>query len=187
MHTTSPTLLARLADSGPPDAWDRFVRLYTPLLLHWARAQGLQQADAADLVQQVLLKLVRVLPEYRCGAGQSFRGWLFRVAVNQAQDFRRRRATRPLPGANGLSGVAIADAVGEMDEAEYRAALVRRGLELVRPDFSEATWAAFTRLVVDGQPVPAVAAALAISENAVYMARHRVLARLRQELGGLLD
>jgi RNA polymerase sigma-70 factor (ECF subfamily) len=185
MDTTSPTLLARLAAPGESEAWDRFTRLYTPLLLGWAARLGFQPADAADLSQDVLLKLVRLLPEYRRGEGQSFRGWLFRVATNQARDFHRRRATRPMPAAEGLSGVA--DASVEMTEAEYRQALVRRGLELIRGDFTEATWAAFTGVMVDGRTAAEVATALGVSVNVVYLARHRVLTRLRQELDGLLD
>jgi RNA polymerase sigma-70 factor (ECF subfamily) len=187
MLTTSPTLLDRLRHDGHAQAWERFVRLYTPLLLGWARRQGFQEADAADLVQDVIVKLIRELPAYERAAGQSFRGWLFRVATNQCRDFRRRRATRALPAADGLSGVNDDPPGAEMEEADYRAAVVRRGFDLIRPDFNEKTWAAFTGVMVDGRPAAEVAVALGISENAVYLARHRVLTRLREELAGLLD
>src|SRR5437588_288356 len=105
MLTTSPTLLDQLRQPYQPEAWARFVNLYAPLLLGWARRQAFQEADAEDLVQEVLVKLVRALPTYQREAGQSFRGWLFIVTLNQGRDYRRRRATRPLPGAGGLSGV----------------------------------------------------------------------------------
>jgi len=61
---TSVTLLDRLRRGGEPAAWDRFARLYTPLLRAWAVRQGFQDADAADLTQDVLLKLVHELPAY---------------------------------------------------------------------------------------------------------------------------
>jgi RNA polymerase sigma-70 factor (ECF subfamily) len=187
MLTTSTDLLNQLRQPDRPDAWERFVRLYTPLLVVWARRQGLQGADAEDLVQEVLVKLFRELPGYAREAGQSFRGWLFRVTVNQCHDFRRRKATRALPGAAGLSDVADPAVASDLIDAEYRRVLVRRGLDLIRPDFSDTTWAAFRAVMVEGRPVARVAAELNISANAVYLARHRVLTRLRQELDGLLE
>jgi RNA polymerase sigma-70 factor (ECF subfamily) len=187
MLTTSPTLLAKLRQPNQPAAWERFVRLYAPLLFVWARRQGFQEADAQDLVQEVLLKLVRELPAYRQGGGQSFRGWLFRVTANQCQDFRRRRATRALPGDSGLSGVACPSSGSDLEEAEYRRLLVRRALDIIRPDFSETAWKAFNGAIIAGRSPADVAADLQISVNAVYLARHRVLARLRQELDGLLE
>jgi RNA polymerase sigma-70 factor (ECF subfamily) len=187
MLTTSLTLLARLRQPNQPEAWARFANLYTPLLLTWAKRQGFQEADARDLAQDVLVKLVRQLAAYQRSEGQSFRGWLFRITVNQCRDFRRRKATRPLPGSGGLSASSDRDHVSEMEEVEYRLLLVRRGQELIRPDFNEATWAAFTRMMVEGHSAPDVATELHISVNAVYLARQRVLARLRRELDGLLD
>jgi RNA polymerase sigma-70 factor (ECF subfamily) len=187
MLTTSPTLLNRLRQQNDPEAWERFVRLYTPLLLGWTRRQGFQEADAHDLVQEVLLKLVRELPTYQRGDGQSFRGWLVRVTANQCADFRRRKATRVLPGADGLSRVSDDSSIRELEEAEYRRLLARRGLDLVRPDFSATTWDAFVGLMLEGRHAAEVAAALKLSVNAVYLARNRVLTRLRQELAGLLE
>ncbi|OWK36409.1 RNA polymerase sigma factor [Fimbriiglobus ruber] len=187
MLTTSPTLLDRLRLPNQPEAWARFVHLYTPLMLTWAQRQGLQEADAADLAQDVLIKLVRLLPTYEKGNGQSFRGWLNRVTANQCRDFRRRRATRALPTADGLSGADDESPVAELEEVEYRQAIVRRGLELIRPDFSEKTWKAFTGLMLDGRTAAEVATQLGMTENAVYMARHKVLTRLREEIGGLIE
>jgi RNA polymerase sigma-70 factor (ECF subfamily) len=187
MLTTSSTLLNRLRQPDQPDAWRRFVHLYAPLLLVWARRQGLREADAEDLVQEVLLKLVRELPAYQRTEGQSFRGWLFRVTANQCRDFRRRTATRPLPPDDGLSGVAADSPGAEMEEAEYRRLLVGRALDAIRRDFNESTWTAFHGLVVEGRPAAAVAAGLGLSVNAVWLARQRVVRRLREELDGLLE
>lgn len=183
---TSLTLLDEVRAPGRAGAWDRFARLYTPLLISWATRNGFQDADAADLAQEVLLKLMAELPRYRRGEGQSFRGWLYRVAVNQGRDFRRRVATRALPGADGLSAVAGAP-LSEFAEDEYRRAIVNRALALVRPEFGQQTWAAFTRLMIEHLPATDVARELGVSENAVYLARHRVLTRLRREIDGLLE
>ena len=187
MPTTSLTLLDRLRRPGHPDAWDRFVRLYAPLLVRWAHLQGFRDADAEDLAQTVLVKLIRLLPGYECRDGRTFRGWLFTVCRNEGRDFRLRPATRALPGPDGLATVAALPASADLDEGEYRRHLVRRALELVRPDFAPATWTAFTRFVLDGLPAAEVGRELGVSANAVYLARNRVLTRVREELAGLLD
>jgi RNA polymerase sigma-70 factor (ECF subfamily) len=161
--------------------------LYTPLLVVWAQRQGLRAADVEDLIQEVLLKLLRALPSYERRSGQSFRGWLFRITVSQCHDFRRRKATCALPSPDGLSGVADTADVSDLEEDEYRRQLVSRGLDLIRSDFGETTWAAFTAVMLEGRAVADVAAGLNISGNAVCLARHRVLTRLREELDGLLE
>jgi RNA polymerase sigma-70 factor, ECF subfamily len=89
MTDTSLSLLERLRRPDDQEAWARFVRLYVPLLLHWAGRHGLQPADAADLTQEVLVRLTGLLPSYQRGEGQTFRGWLLRVTQNQCHDFRR--------------------------------------------------------------------------------------------------
>jgi RNA polymerase sigma-70 factor (ECF subfamily) len=187
MLTTSPTLLNRLRQPDQPHAWERFVHLYTPLLLVWARQQGLQEADAEDVVQEILLKLVQALPSYERREGQTFRGWLFRVSVNQCRDFCRRKATRALPGDAGLAAVSEPSPLAELDESEYRRLLVHRGMQLVCPDFDDRTWTAFVEVTVKGRPAADVAAELNVTKNAVFLARHRVLRRLRTELDGLLE
>ncbi len=187
MPTTSLSLLELLRQSSHPEAWARFVRLYAPLLMTWARQQGFQDADAEDIVQRVLVKVVRLIPGYQREPGQTFRGWLFTICRNECRDVRTRRATHPLPTSAGLDAVADVPPPDDPDETEYRRRLVRRALELVRPDFTPATWAAFTRFVLQGRRATAVAAELGISANAVYLARNRVLTRLREELAGLLE
>lgn len=187
MTDTPLTLLERLRRPDQAEAWNQFVRLYAPLILRFAELQGLEGADAEDLAQAVLLKLLRLMPSYERQDGQTFRGWLFTVCRHECRDFRVRRATRPLPSAEGLAAVAASDPGAELDEAEYRRQLIGRALEIVRPDFGASTWAAFTRFVLDREPAASVAAALGISANAVYLARNRVLTRLRTELLGLMD
>ena len=140
-----------------------------------------------DLVQEVLVKLVRKLPTYERRENKSFRGWLFQVTVNQCRDFRRRKATRPLPGDDGLAAVADSATVPNLEEEEYRRLLIRRALDLVRPDFNDQTWAAFVGVMVEGRAATEVAVTLGISVNAVYLARNRVLTRLREDLDGFVD
>jgi RNA polymerase sigma-70 factor (ECF subfamily) len=187
MPTTSLTLLDRLRHPDQADAWDRFARLYAPLFMRWAQLQGLSATDAEDLTQTVLIKLVRLLPGYERRDGGTFRGWLFAVCRNECRDFRTRRATSPLPGSDGLAAVAAPPPAAAPDEADDRRLLVHRALELIRGDFSPPTWAAFTRFVLDGVAAADVARGLGLTPNAVYLARNRVLTRLRAELAGLVD
>src|SRR5687767_14676256 len=86
MDSTPQSLLEKLRLAPEPACWDRFVQLYTPLLYDWARRLHLQDADAADLVQDVLLALVRKLPEFEYQPQKSFRAWLRTMLVNKWRD-----------------------------------------------------------------------------------------------------
>jgi RNA polymerase sigma-70 factor (ECF subfamily) len=185
MHTTSVSLLERL-HRPDPEAWDRFVNLYTPLLYYWARRLGLQQPDASDLVQEVFLLLVRKLPEFTYDRNKRFRSWLRTVLQNKWREQLRRRVP-PTGGHAGLSGIAGPGDTGQIDEAELQQQLLVRALQLMQAEFQASTWKACWEMVVKGRPADEVAAELGMTVNAVYLAKGRVLRRLRRELGGLLD
>jgi RNA polymerase sigma-70 factor (ECF subfamily) len=182
--STSSTLLGRLQQQPAPEDWKRFVSLYTPLLLSWARQSGFED-DAEDVVQETLAHLVTALPQYQRRDGQPFRSWLFRLARNRAEDFRRRRRNRPLPGITAECNPCTS--MDEPDEAEFRRHLVHRALALIRKDFSDVTWQAFVEVALDGRRVAEVAARLGMTARAVHKARGRVLTRLREELGDALE
>jgi RNA polymerase sigma-70 factor, ECF subfamily len=187
MNTTPVSLLEQLRNPTDQQAWERFAKLYTPLLFFWARRLGMQDHDAADLVQDVFAVLVRKLPAFRYDEHKSFRGWLHTVMVNKWRD-RRKRHHLPLePGNQNLEEQPTTDTHAIFEEAEYRQRLVSRALELLQPDFQPVTWKAFWEYGVAGRPAPAVAAELGIRVGAVYSAKFRVLARLRKELQGLTD
>jgi RNA polymerase sigma-70 factor (ECF subfamily) len=181
-------LLQRLRRPGEQQAWARFVQLYTPLLFYWARRAGLQEPDAADLVQEVLLTLVEKLPEFTYDPARSFRGWLRTLLLNKWRNRRRRRTEQSLAAAEDAEGVPLGPDVAEVfADAEYRQHLVGRALELMQTDFQPPTWRAFWECQVNGRPAAEVAAELGLSVGAVYVAKSRVLSRLRQELDGLMD
>src|ERR1043165_3969943 len=93
MYTTSASLLERLRHRDQEQAWARFVELYSPLLLYWARRAGVQQQDAADLVQDVFTTLLQKLPEFTYDCNQNFRGWLRTIAMNRWRNLMRRRVS----------------------------------------------------------------------------------------------
>ena len=187
MHTTPVSLLQRLRQPAAEAAWSRFVELYTPLLYFWGRRVGLQEQDAADLVQDVLTVLIRKLPDFEYDRHKSFRNWLRTVTLNKWRENRRRSAKMPSQANEPLEEIPAPDDGGLFEETEYRRQLVKRALATMQPEFSVITWKSFTQHVVDGQPATAVAAELHIRVGTVYAAKSRVLSRLRHELAGLLD
>jgi RNA polymerase sigma-70 factor (ECF subfamily) len=188
MHTTPVTLLERLRQPAADEAWARFVRLYTPLLLHWADRLGLQRSDAADLVQDVMAVLVRKLPEFQYDRDRSFRAWLRTVLLNKWREQRRRptlpRAGATEPDVDQLAGPDNGDA---FSEAEYRRYLVGRAYQLIQIEFQPPAWKAFWETVVAGKSAAEVGRAMGLSVGAVRVAKSRVLHRLREELEGLLS
>jgi RNA polymerase sigma-70 factor (ECF subfamily) len=186
MNTTPVSLLERMRQPGNQPAWDRFVDLYTPLLYHWGRRAGLQEPDVADLVQDVFQVLVRKMPTFEYDHDRTFRGWLRTILLNRWRTNLRRRTERPL--VNGVDAQLVdADAQDELIEREYREYLVARALQLMKVDFQPVTWQACWEHVACGRPVAEVAQELGITVKAVYLAKARVLRRLREELAGLWD
>ena len=183
---TSASLLIRIRDRGDHAAWSRFVEVYQPLVHGFARKHGLQEADAADLAQEVLRAVARSVGrlDYDPRRG-SFRGWLFTVVRNQLRDFRERQ--RRQVAGSGHSGVQQllneqpAPPEDEWDR-EYERRLFTWAAEQVRPSAQEATWQAFWRTAVEGQSGQEVAQALGMTVAAVYLAKSRVMARLKEEI-----
>jgi len=188
MHTTPPTLLERVRDPANQEAWGRFVQLYTPLLYRWAGQAGVRDQDAADLVQEVFVTLLHKLPQFRYDRDGSFRAWLRTVLRNKWQEIQRRRLPAPMDARAGPLA-ELPDRVDndQLDGVAYREYLVQRALELVQGDFEPTTWRAWQEFAVAGRPAAEVARELGITPHAVYLAKARVLRRLRQEIDGLLD
>jgi RNA polymerase sigma-70 factor (ECF subfamily) len=186
MHTTSVSLLQRLRHSATETDWVRFVNLYTPLFLYWARRLGLREPDAADLVQDVFALLVQKLPDFQYDPHKCFRSWLRTVLINKWRQGHRNQTgvgsgSAPLPDCPGPNNIA------EADELDFQRHLSLRALELMQAEFQPTTWKACWEHVVCDRPVDEVARELNISVNAVYLSKSRVLRRLRQELAGMLD
>ena len=184
---TRLSLLERLRDAGDARAWEEFVDLYAPLVYRLGRRCGLQDADAADLTQEALGVAARALPTFRYDAERgTFRGWLLAVARNLVGRLWRQRHKQP-PGGGDPAVEALlqqqpAPEDTEQWEREYRQRLFECAAEQVRGQFRPNTWDAFWRTTVEGEDVAAVAGSLGMSVGAVYIARTRVLARVRAEV-----
>ncbi|HJZ91146.1 MAG TPA: sigma-70 family RNA polymerase sigma factor [Gemmataceae bacterium] len=193
MTATSASLLARLRDPDG-DAWSRLVDLYTPLIRSWLIRAGVRPAEADDLVQEVLTVVVRRFPEFRHNERTgAFRAWLRAIAVNCARDFWKASRLRPAAAGGTDFGGYLAQLEDETHplaaawDREHDVYVTRRLLDLLRPEFEPKTWAMFRRFVLEEVPAAQVAAELGTTPNAVFIAKSRVLARLRQEAAGLID
>jgi RNA polymerase sigma factor (sigma-70 family) len=183
---TRASLLARLRDPRDEAAWTEFVDLYTPLVYAYARKQGLQDADAADLSQDVISAVAGAVGrlEYDPRRG-AFRNWLLKIVWRKLSNWRAAQANQ----TRGSGDAAIhqlleqCPASGGLEaewQVEWEQRLFSWACEQVRQGITEATWQAFWRTAVEDQPGKQVAADLGLTLTAVYHARGRVLARLKE-------
>lgn len=185
---TRPSLLVRIRDPGDREAWQQFVALYAPLIHGLARQRGLQDADAADLTQEVLRAVALAAPAlvYDPERG-SFRGWLYTVTCHKLHDFRAGRLNRERGSGDSATHRLLADQPAPEDEAdrwerEYQRHLFALAVEQVRDGFEATTWRAFWLTAVEGKTGEEAALSLGLSVGAVYVARSRVLARLKKQV-----
>jgi len=185
---TRTSLLVRIRDPHDGPAWSEFVDVYAPLLHAYGMKRGLQDADAADLAQNTLRQVLRAAPGFVYNPGRgTFRGWLLTIARNELRKF----AARPTGLARGTGDSDVralleAHPASESDEAEwereYQLNLFHWAARRVQVEFRPKSWQAFWRTVVDGEAIEAVANDLGMTPGAVYIARSRATARVRQEI-----
>jgi RNA polymerase sigma-70 factor (ECF subfamily) len=180
------------ADPQSPD-WQRLVQLYEPLIRGWLGRQNVMGQDADDVSQEVLTVVVRRLPEFehnqRTGA---FRNWLKAITVNCLRDHWRGKKYRPTQGDSDLQSwlKELEDPNSDLSrlwDQEHDRHVTKHLLEQLRDEFETKTWQAFSRVALDGIPASQAAAELGLTTNAVFIAKSRVLARLRQEAEGLVE
>jgi RNA polymerase sigma-70 factor (ECF subfamily) len=186
---TRRSLLVRIRDPRDEPAWSEFTAIYEPLVYSLARARGLQDADARDLCQEVFRAVAGAIERWDPDPARgTFRGWLFQIARNLLINFlvQQRRHVRGSGDTDLHALLAKQPAPTGEDSAlfdlEYKRRVFRWAAESVQTEFAPSTWQAFWRTAVEGAPVPQVAADLGMSAGAVYIARSRVLARLRERV-----
>ena len=194
MLPTSLSLLDRLRHAPSAEDWQRIHDIYRPLIHTWlTRIPGLRD-EIDDQMQEVLLIVVREIAEFTRQREGSFRAWLRAITVNRVRGYWRERKKRPLVGLDPSATEGFLDRLA--DPADELAAqwdrdhdqhVVNHLLASVRGDFQSTTWEAFRRFALAGVPAAQVGAELGLSEAAVMLAKCRVLKRLREEAGGLLD
>lgn len=184
---TRQSLIVRLRDPANSAAWGEFVALYEPLIYRLARGKGLQDADAQDLCQEVFRAVARAVDRWDPARG-SFRAWLSRITRNLLINFLTRGQHRAR-GSGNTSMQQLLEAQPANDpsataifEAEYERRVFQLAAEEIRCQFADATWQAFWRTAVEGRSAADVGKELELSAGAVYVARSRVLARLKRRI-----
>jgi RNA polymerase sigma-70 factor (ECF subfamily) len=192
--TTRRSLVLQLRNLDDQAAWAEFVDIYEPWLYRLARGKGLQDADARDLCQEVFRAVASAIERWDPDPAKgSFRGWLFRIARNLVVDFLAGQ--RRHPRGSGRTSVhemlAARPAEDAVASAEFAAEFRRRAFDWaagqVKNEFADSTWQAFWKTGVENRPVADVATELGMSPGAVYVARSRVLARLRGRVEQLTE
>jgi RNA polymerase sigma-70 factor (ECF subfamily) len=203
-ETTRPSLLVRIRDADDREAWRQFVDIYAPLIYGFCRKRGLQDADAADVTQDVFRAVAAKIgsrPTSEKGSGGeastetpkweydpnrgSFRGWLYTVTRNKISDFLDRKQARG-SGDTGTQQFLEQQPDTNEDETTWQREAQQRifawAAERIRGDFQEATWNAFWQVAVEGKSGEEAARNLHMSVGAVYVAKSRILARLKKEV-----
>lgn len=184
---TRPSLLIRLRNQRDSDAWSNFAEVYGPMVYAFARRQGHQDADAADLVQDVLREVSRSIPkfDYDPALGK-FRSWLYTIARRAMGRNVQRARTR---GTGDSATIELLENVANSnDDSEavwqrlYHQQLLHWAADQIRDDFKESTWEAFWQTAVEERSPSDVAAGLQISVGNVYVARNRVMKKLSQKI-----
>ncbi len=194
MESTSLTLINRLRLGEDSEAWVRMFGLYRPLLVVWIRKFGVQAADEDDLLQEVLLTVSTGLKSFEHnGRPGAFRTWLRNILVNRLRNFWRARDRRPLAADDSDIERRLtqledsASATSQLWDRQHDLFVLHQLLELSRARFSSETWTAFTRVALHGERPDIVAREMGLSLNAIFIAKSRVLSRLRQEAVSLVE
>ena len=179
---TPPSLLLRIRDHLDREAWAEFAEVYSPLIYGFCRARRLQAADAADVTQEVLLRVAKAIRTFEYNRQEGlFRDWLARIVSNEVKRHLARRKDPNLP--EGFDVPTMSD---QWNEA-FHQHIVQAALQRCRPHFTEQTWNVFVESWVKQRTAADVAATFHISVDKVYVARSRVLKRLRREVTVLSD
>lgn len=186
---TRQSLILRLPDRHDIDAWDQFVAIYEPLVYRLARARGLQDADAHEVVQEVLLAVSKAVDRWDPDSERGrFRDWLFRIARNFVINYLTRKKYRSIgTGDSAIHSLLHNQVVEGADlsndfDLEYRREIFHFAAQSVRRQVKLRTWQAFWRTAVEGADIALTASELQMTSGAVHIARSRVLSRLRTEV-----
>jgi len=190
---TSETLIGKVRDPGDEEAWRRFASLYRPVVIRMGLRRGLQEADAEDVAQKVLTAVVKAIASYEGGAGHPpFRFWLGKIATNAILNGLSRGQRHR--GAGGNDAVDLLEQIPDpgqavekeiRNEAQWEA--FRWAAAEIRGEFSPKVWQMFWATMVEGRGIEETAAEFGKQPGSVYMARFRVMKRLREKVGEIME
>ena len=184
---TRPSLLLRMRHVNDEAAWSQFVEIYTPLIYGYCRSRGLQDGDAADVAQETMRAVGNAIGnfEYNPQRGK-FRNWLLTVVQSKLHNFLAQQQRQPmLAGQTTLQGHLESSPSGADDshwEADYYRSIFNWAAARIRGEFQDSTWQAFWRTTIEERDGKDVAESLGMTVGAVYVAKSRVIARLKEEI-----
>ena len=183
---TRQTLLLRIRDLDDKVSWDEFAELYTPLIYRFLINRGLSDSNARDVMQDSLKAIAGAIErfEYNPEKG-TFRSWLYTVVRSKLNNYFKKSGRQPAAvGMTEVEGMADeSDAAADKEwEMEYKRHMFHWASEKVRGDFKENTWKAFYGVAVDERPAEEVAKELGMPVGGVYVAKSRVIAKLREAI-----
>jgi RNA polymerase sigma factor (sigma-70 family) len=184
---TRATLILRLQDMEDQDSWAEFSEIYMPLIFGFCLKRGLQRTDAADVAQDVMRSISLALKkaQYDPKRGK-FRAWLFTSVRNAISTHFRKQARVPLTAAETTLlehvNATPSDAEQENWERDYQSQLLSWAIEKIRPEFGDRVWRAFEGTTIEDLPAKQVSAEIDMTTNAVWVARHRVVKRLKEKV-----
>lgn len=192
MNTTRISLIFRIRDADDSSAWCQFVDIYGPLIYRFGRRKGLQDADAADMVQEVLGEVSKSIGRFDYNPNQGrFRNWLFAIARHTLS--RQQKKNGPLMASGDSQTMAALNEIPSPEndwkiwEAEYHQHLMQWAYGEIRGDFLEKTWQAFVMTAIEGLKPQLVAEELNLSVGSVYVAKNRVIAKLKNKIASVDD
>lgn len=193
MTDTSISFLNTLQADGNSRSWHEFVELYTPLIRIWLGTRHVREQERDDITQEVMQVVLRRLPEFQRQRTGSFRNWLKTITIFAWRNYHRKHVQK---GA-GVGGSDFTQTVHELEDPvsqlsqqwdrQHDEHVLQKLLEKIRPSIRDTTWNAFAAVTMDGKTPEQAAEELGMSTNAVYVAKSRVLAQLRQVSEGLVD
>lgn len=181
---TRPSLLIRLRDPDNHTAWKEFLTIYTPIVFGYCRKKGLQEADAFDLVQEVLKAVATAIPRFRYDRKQgSFRGWLLTITRNKLSNHFSLQQRQPTPIGQTSINRIMSEHLHEKESLEweegFRTWVWNWACQKARSEVSSTTWQVFWMTAVEGESAESASVKLNLSVGAIYVAKSRVLARLK--------
>ena len=180
---------------GDAAAWQKVLRLYGPLVYGWCLQKTRHAKDAEDVTQEVFLVACKKIETFQGRTtGDGFRAWLSRITANVCLRYWQHRNRQPQAAGGSdaqkeLAQLALHESTPSSEDLlrNERQSVLRRASELIRGEFEVRTWQAFWRVVAEGESAADVARDLKMTPNAVYVARCRILRRLREECGDLVE
>jgi RNA polymerase sigma factor (sigma-70 family) len=188
---TRPSLLMRIRDRNDEESWRTFVMIYAPLVYRYCSRRGLQDADAADLTQDVLERVARAIRSFEYQPAQGlFRNWLLTITRRQLAEFHQKVARRPEQSVVSSLLERISEDENRADadwNQDFTDRVLQVALDRSRPSFEPTTWRAFESVWIENRSAAETADALSLSVDLVYYSKSRVLKRLKEEVHEIVE